>query len=178
MSAKRPPGPSTRSTSSSSSTGSAVTNAILMAIAVAWGLSLLVQRGRLTWPPYALLSSLATLAGCLALVGPVILFRSGDIQGSLGELVWLTAGISIWLFDIAGLLQGQWRTISWATPLSDRTLGLIVLAVLVAGWKCGLAQRNWSWTNVAGWMLSAFWIGMAVCSWITASPARASVARL
>ncbi len=140
---------------------------------MAWGLSLLVQRGRMTWPPYALLSSLATLAGCLALVGPIILFRSGEIQGSLGELAWLTAGILIWIFDIAAVLQGQWRTIPWATPLSDRTLGLMVLAVLVAGWKCGLAQRNWSWTNVAGWMLSAFWVGMAVCSWIMAAPGSA-----
>ena len=61
---------------------------------VGWGVSLLVQRGRLTWPPYALLSSLATLAGCLALVGPVILFRSVEIEGSLGELGWLTAGVS------------------------------------------------------------------------------------
>jgi hypothetical protein len=181
MSAKRPPGPSSRSTSTSStssSSGSAVTNAILIAIAVGWGLSLLVQRGRMTWPPYALLSSLATLAGCLALVGPIILFRSGEVQGSLGELAWLTAGISIWLFDIAALFQGQWRTIPWATPLSDRTLGLIVLAVLVAGWKCGLAQRNWSWTNVAGWMLSAFWVAMAVCSWIMASAGRPSMAAL
>jgi hypothetical protein len=178
MSAKRPPGPSTRSASSSSGSGSAVTNAILVAIAVSWGLSLLVQRGRLTWPPYALLSGLTTVAGCLALVGPVILFRSSEIQGSLGELAWLTAGVSIWLFDVVALFQGQWRTMAWATPLSDRTLGLIVLAVLVAGWKCGLAQRNWSWTNVAGWMLSAFWVAMAICSWIWTSSGRPSLATL
>ena len=124
----------------------------------------------------SLLSSLATLAGCLALVGPIILFRSGEIQGSLGELAWLSAGILIWILDIAAVLQGQWRTTAWATPLSDRILGLMVLAVLVAGWKCGLAQRNWSWTNVAGWMLSAFWVGMAVCSWFLAAPGRPSLA--
>lgn len=175
MSAKRPAGPSARSAPSS---GSAVTNAILIAIALGWGLSLLVQRGRMTWPPYALMSSLATLAGCLALVGPVILFRSSEMQGSLGELAWLTAGVSIWLFDIAAMIQGQWRTMSWATPLSDRTLGLIVLAVLVAGWRCGLAQRNWSWTNVAGWMLSAFWVGMAICSWVLSPSGRPGLAAL
>jgi hypothetical protein len=175
MSAKRAPANSPRT---SSSTGSAVTDAIMIAVALAWGLSLLVQRGRLTWPPYALLSSLATLAGCLALVGPIILFRTSEIQGSLGELAWLTAGVSIWLFDIAALVQGGWRTIPWATPLSDRTLGLIILAVLVAGWKCGLAQRNLSWTNVAGWMLSAFWVGMAACSWLMASPGRPSLVTL
>jgi hypothetical protein len=175
MSAKRNAGSTPRA---AASTGSAITNALLMAAALAWGLSLLVQRGRMTWPPYSLLSSLATLAGCLALVGPFILFRAGEIQGSLGELAWLTAGILIWTFDLAAVMQGQWRTIPWATPLSDRTLGLMVLAVLVAGWKCGLAQRNWSWTNVIGCLLSAFWVGMALCSWLMAVPGRPSLATL
>jgi hypothetical protein len=174
MSSKRPSVQSTRSTSS----GSAITNALLVGAALLWGLSLLVQRGRLTWPPYALLSSLATLAGCLALVGPVILFRSGEMEGSLGELGWLTAGLLVWIFDVMAILQGQWKTMHWATPLPDRTLGLTILAVLVAGWRCGLAQRNWSWTNVAGWMLSAFWVGMAMWSWLLAPSARASLATL
>ena len=175
MSAKRTAGTPPRAAGAS---GSAITNAILMAAALAWGLSLLVQRGRMTWPPYSLLSSLATLAGCLALVGPFILFRTGEIQGSLGELAWLTAGILIWTFDLVAIVQGRWRTIPWATPLSDRTLGLMVLAVLVAGWKCGLAQRNWSWTNVLGCLLSAFWVGMAVCSWLMTAPGRPSLATL
>jgi hypothetical protein len=160
----------------SASSASAITNALMIGAAMLGGVSLLVQRGRLTWPPYALLSSLATLAGCLALVGPVILFRAGEIEGSLGELGWLTAGLLIWILDIAAVLQGQWKTMQWATPLSDRTLGLTILAVLVAGWKCGLARRSWSWTNVAGWMLSAFWVGMAVGSWLLAPAARASLA--
>jgi hypothetical protein len=175
MSAKRNAAPTSRAGASS---GSAITNALLLAAALAWGLSELVQRGRLTWPPYALLSSLATIAGCLALVGPFILFRSGEMQGSLGELAWLTAGILIWTFDLVAVAQGRWRTIPWATPLSDRTLGLMVLAVLVAGWRCGLAQRNWSWTNVIGCLLGAFWVGMAVCSWLMAAPGRPSVAAL
>jgi hypothetical protein len=175
MSAKRTAGSSPRASTSS---GSAITNAILVATALAWGMSLLVQRGRLTWPPYSLLSSLATLAGCLALVGPLIFFRSGEIQGSLGELAWMTAGILIWAYDIAAVLQGQWRSLQWATPLSDRTLGLTVLAVLVAGWKCGLAQRNWSWTNVAGCLLSAFWVAMAICSLMLTAPGRPSLATL
>ena len=115
---------------------------------------LLVQKGRLTWPPYQLLSSLSTLAGCLALVGPLILIRSGEIEGSLGELMWLTGGLLVWFFDIEAVVQGHWKTMPWATPLHDRTLGLAILAVLLAGWKCGLADRNWSWTNVTGWLLS------------------------
>ena len=84
-----------------------MTNAILLTAALGWGFSLLIQRGRLTWPPLALLSSLSTLAGCLALVGPLILARSGGKEGSLGELVWLTGGLLVWLFDIAAALQGS-----------------------------------------------------------------------
>jgi hypothetical protein len=125
-----------------------------------------------------LLSSLSTVAGSLALVGPLILARSTEIEGSLGELGWLTAGLLVWLFDIAAVVRGQWGTIHWATPLSDRTLGLTILAVLMAGWKCGLAVRNWSWTNVTGWLLSAFWVGMALGSSLLLPAGRGSLARL
>jgi hypothetical protein len=146
----------------------AVTNALLLTAALGWGLSLLIQKGRLTWPPLALLSSLSTLAGCLALVGPLILARSGATGGSLGELVWLTGGLLTWLLDIVAVLQGSSRVLNWATPLGDRTMGLVILAVLVAGWRCGLANRNWSWTNVTGWVLGAFWVAMAAWSWLLA----------
>jgi len=154
----------------------AIANAALVASALLCGGVLLVQKGRLTWPPYELLSSLSTLAGCLALVGPLILIRSGEIEGSLGELLWLTGGLLVWFLDIEAVVQGRWKTMPWATPLSDRTLGLAILAVLLAGWKCGLAGRNWSWTNVTGWLLSAFWVGMAVCSWFLAPAWRAGLA--
>jgi hypothetical protein len=150
----------------SSPTNHAIINALLVVAALAWGAGLLIHRGRLTWPPYQLLSSLATLAGCLALVGPVILFRSGELEGSLGELLWLTGGLLVWIFDIAGLAEGQWRTIHWATPLHERTMGLMIMAVLLAGWKCGVASWNWSWTNVTGWVLAAFWVATAFGSWL------------
>ena len=96
---------------------------MLIGAALVWGAAHLFQRGRLTWPPYQLLASLSTLAGCLALVGPVILARSGEIEGSLGELMWLVGGFLVWVFDIEGVLQGRWQTIPWATPLSDRSDG-------------------------------------------------------
>jgi hypothetical protein len=143
----------------------AVGNAVLLVAALCIGLTLLVQRGRLSWPPLNLLSSLSTLAGCLALVGPVILARSASRDGSLGELVWLAAGLLVWLFDLATVLQGQARTLNWATPLGERPMGLFILALLLAGWRTGLAGRNWSWTNVFGWSLGLFWIGLAVASW-------------
>ena len=156
------------STRSASASNPAIANAVLIAAAVFACAAFLIERGRLTWPPYQLLSSLSTLAGCLALVGPLILIRSGEIEGSLGELMWLTGGLLVWFFDIEAVALGRWKTVAWATPLSDRTLGLVILAVLLAGWKCGLAVRNWSWTNVMGWILSAFWVGMAFCSWLLA----------
>ena len=147
-----------------------------MGAAVIFGAWLLVQKGRLTWPPYFLLTNLSTVAGCLALVGPFILIRSGEIEGSLGELLWLTGGLLIWFFDIEAALQGHWKTLPWATPLHDRTLGLAILAVLLAGWKCGLADRNWSWTNVTGWLLHAFWVAMAFSSWFLIPAARTGLA--
>ncbi len=164
------------STRTSSPANHAIANALIVATALLWGAGLLIQRGRVTWPPYQLLSSLSTVAGCLALAGPLILIRSGDIEGSLGELMWLTGGLLVWIFDIEGVAQGQWRTLQWATPLHDRTMGLMILAVLLAGWKCGMADWNWSWTNVTGWVLSAFWVGMAFCSWFLAPAWRASLA--
>ena len=88
--------------------------------------------------------------------------------------MWLTGGLLVWFFDIEAVLQGQWRAIQWATPLHERTLGLVILAVLLAGWKCGMADRNWSWTNVTGWLLSASGSGMAFCSWFLAPAWRAS----
>ncbi len=162
-------------TRTASPTNHAVANALLVGASLIWGAALLIHRGRLTWPPYELLASLSTLAGCLALVGPVILVRSGQIEGSLGELMWLVGGLLVWVFDFDGVMQGRWQTLHWATPLSDRAMGLTILAVLVAGWKCGMADRNWSWTNVIGWVLSAFWVGMAFSSWLLSPPWRAGL---
>ncbi len=159
---------SNSSSGAASPSDHALTNAILLMAALGCGLSLLIQRGRLAWPPVGLLSSLSTLAGCLALVGPLILARSGGRQASLGEMSWLTGGLLVWLFDLAAILQGQLKTMNWTTPLGDRTMGLTILAVLLAGWRCGLASRDWSWTNVIGWILGIFWVGLAAGSWLLA----------
>src|SRR5438270_12278554 len=171
MSAKRA---STNASGASGSPDHAIINTVLLLAALGWGLSLLIQKGRLTWPPVSLLASLSTLAGCLALAGPLILGRSGGGGGSLGELLWLTGGLMVWLFDLEAVLQGQAKSMSWVTPLSDRTMGLAMLAVLGAGWRCGLAGRGWTWTNVVGWALGLFWVGLALASWLltpSSSPA-------
>lgn len=161
MSTKRSGGKSSESTPDR-----AVFNALLVLAALGGGLSVLVQRGRLSWPPYELMAGVSTIAGCLALVGPFVLARPDAAKGGLGELLWMTAGILVWVLDAAAAAQGQWRTMSWTSPLGDRMMGLTILAVLIAGWRCGLAGRNWSWTNVAGWTLGFVWIGLALCTWI------------
>jgi hypothetical protein len=163
------------STRANSPSSQAIANAVLIVGALAWGTILLVQRGRLTWPPYALLGSLSTIVGCLALVGPPILARSAEGHASLGELAWLTGGLIVWLFDIEAALSGHWQANRWATPLQDRTMGLMILAVIVAGWRSGLSEWKWSWTNLTGWLLSAFWIGMAIASWFSTAGPRASM---
>ncbi len=149
--------------SSSPSSHQPLVNALLIGAAVAYGLWILVERGRVDWPPHHLLSGAYTLAGCLALVGPFVLARTQTTEGGgLGELLWMTGGILIWSYDILGALRGEWRTTAWATPLGQQALGMAILAVLVAGWRCGLGVRNWSWTNVTGWALGLFWVGMAL----------------
>ena len=146
-----------------------VVTTLLLLGAVGWAMGLLVHRGMLAWPPVRLLSSLATIAGCLALVGPIILARSGGkSSGSLGELIWMTGGLLIWIFNLVGVANGDLRSIDWATPLGPRTMGLIILAVLIAGLRSGLAGRDWSWTNVTGWALGLFWVGMAIATWALA----------
>ena len=152
--------------SDSSAPDRAIFNALMVLAALGGGLTVLVQRGRLAWPPYELMASLSTIAGCMALVGPIVLSRPDAAKGGLGELVWMTAGILVWVLDASSIVQGQWRTMSWTSPLGDRLMGLTILAVLVAGWRCGLAGRNWSWTNVTGWALGLLWIGLALGTWV------------
>ncbi|MFO0889566.1 MAG: hypothetical protein U0790_10565 [Isosphaeraceae bacterium] len=165
MCAKRASG---SSASAAGGSDPATGNAILLIVAIAAGLGLLVQRGRLSWPPIDLLSSLSIVAGCLALVGPPILARSASSNGSLGELVWLAGGLLVWLFDLSALLQGQARSLNWTTPIGERTMALTILAIFLAGWRCGLRGRDWSWTNVVGWSLGLFWVGLGAGSWLLA----------
>ena len=152
-----------RTGSGGTSAGSGpVFNAVLLGLALCYGLVLLVNRGRLNWPPNQLLSSLYTVAGCLAVVGPVVLARTVEGEAGLGELLWMTGGLLVWVFDAVAALRGQWQGTAWVTPLGTQTMGLTILAVLLAGWRCRVAGRNWSWTNVTGWILGLFWVGMAL----------------
>jgi hypothetical protein len=146
-----------------------VFNALLLLIALSYALWLLVSRGRLSWPPTELLAGASTLAGCLALVGPIVLFRRDASESGLGDLLWMTGGILLWVFDVAGLYQGGARSISWVAPMGSRAMGLTILAVLLAGWRLRggeMGGRPWSWTNVTGWVLGLFWVGLALASFL------------
>jgi hypothetical protein len=171
MSSRRPAARS----SESAANASPLANALVVGAALAAGVAILVTRGRLQWPPHQLLSSIFTVAGCLAMVGPIVMARGESGERGLGELLWMTGGLLVWVFDILALVRGQWRTMAWATPLGAQTMGLTILAVLLAGWRCRLVGRNWSWTNVTGWLLGLYWVGMAL---VTFLPQRSMVASL
>jgi hypothetical protein len=168
MSAKRAGAkvPSTSSTSAGFSP--ALANLLLVGAAVSYGLYLLVMRGRVSWPPHDLLASVYTVAGCLALVGPFVLARADSGERGLGELLWMTGGLLIWVFDAAAAVRGTWRLEAWATPLGYEAMGMTMLAVLLGGWRCRLGSRHWSWTNVTGWVLGLFWVAMAFTSLVPA----------
>ncbi len=137
-------------------------SSLILVGSVVYAVVLLVQKGRMSWPPYQLLASTFTLFGCVGLAGPLILARREPGQAFLGELVWLACGILILVYDLASISRGDWRTSTWPTPLSPQTLGLVALAVLLAGWRCGIAAKSWTWTNMLGLLLALFWVSMGV----------------
>jgi hypothetical protein len=145
----------------SSTTPPPLANALLLVVALGLGITTLVSRGRLTWPPTQLLASLYTVAGFLAMVGPIVLHRRDSTEIALGELLWMAGGLVVWVFDLASLARGEFRTASWSTPLGYQPMGLTILAVLLTAWRCKVAGTSWSWTNVTGWILGLFWVAMA-----------------
>jgi hypothetical protein len=166
MTAKRAPSKSPATSSHSASP--ALVNAVLLVGALGYGFWLLVSRGHVSWPPTQLLSNAYTLAGCLALVGPVVLLRGEGKPGGLGSLIWLTGGMLVWVFDLAAVARGDFRTATWATPLGTLPMGLTIFAVLLAGWRAQGGERNWTWTNVTGWVLGLFWILSAAATLVPA----------
>lgn len=145
-------------------------NALVVLVALAYGAWLMTTKGWMTWPPSGLLAAAFTISGCLALVGPIVLFRREAGDGGLGELLWLTGGILIWVFDIAAALRGEANGIAWATPLGARAMGLTILAVLLAAWRTHGDSRSWAWTNVTGWILGLFWVGLALGTLVPGAP--------
>ena len=150
-----------RGSAVSSNSSPPLANALLVGAALVFGVSRLVARGALAWPPWPLLAGLQTLAGCLALVGPIVLWKRGGGSATLGELLWTAGGMLLWIFNAAELARGgAWRisSISWTAPVTPSVMGMVIFAVLLAGWRCGLSGRGWQWTNLVGWALGLFWI--------------------
>jgi hypothetical protein len=137
-------------------------NTLIIAAAAAYAVYLLVARGRLDWQLDDFLTASYTLAGCLALVGPLVLLRPGVTAGNgLGDLAWLTGGLLVWVFNLANIAQGTPRPQAWVTPLSASTMGLTMLAVMLAGWRAR-GKGTLHWTNLTGWVLGLFWVGLGL----------------
>jgi hypothetical protein len=136
-------------------------NAVLVALAVAAACGLLVSSGRLSWPPRELLSGARILAGCLAAIGPLVLLRR-HAEAGLGDLLWLSGGLALWVFNLASLIAGQWNPRAWATPLPPQSFGLVLLVILIAGWRTLGTGKTWTWTNITGWILGTFWIAQGL----------------
>ncbi|WP_435022052.1 hypothetical protein TA3x_002706 [Tundrisphaera sp. TA3] len=143
-------------------------NALLIGAALSYGIGLLIARGRVSWPPHQLLANLFTVAGCLGLIGPILLGRSQSSSFGLGEVLWMAGGMVIWVHDLAALARGDLGTATWSTPLGYQPMGLIILAVLLAGWRCRIGGSQWTWTNVTGWVLGIYWVGMAATTLVPA----------
>lgn len=161
---------------SAAGSSSPALNVVILGSAAAYGLWLLVARGRMSWPPTDLAANIYTVAGCLALVGPFILLRRDGGESGVGDTVWLTAGVLLWVFNLAALVRGAGRLATVATPISPELMGLIILAVGVAAWRSRSGGgRSWAWTNVAGWGLGLFWVGLALAAFAPGNPVRVAM---
>jgi hypothetical protein len=153
-----------------------VLNAVWITLAVAGAFGILLWRGRMSWPPTELLASSFTIAGCLALVGPIVMARRDTSETGVGELLWMTGGLLIWFTNLIALVRGEYANHAWVTPLGATTMGVTTLAVVVAALRLQPGGgRNWTWTNVLGWLLGVYWVVMAVLALL---PARGTLVAL
>ena len=169
MPAKRAPAKLSAPTASASSPA---LNAALVGLASSYALWLLVSRGKVSWPPSDLLANIYTVAGCIALVGPLVLLRREGSETGVGDTLWLTGGLMVWIFNVAAMIRGEGKLASLPTPVASSTMGLVTLAVLVATWRARAGSRTWSWTNVTGWTLGVFWVGLAFATLMPGNPVR------
>lgn len=134
-------------------------NALLLAGSIGYAVHLLVQAGAMHWPPTELVQAGGTVAGCLALVGPLILWRGGSSgEASLGDLVWLNCGLLVWVCNLMAMSRGELPGKSWVTPVEPGLMGAFTIACVVASWKGARARWVWSWTSVVGGLLCTFWV--------------------
>lgn len=155
-----------KSTSSRSvATGSSAQpmwNAAIMGVAIVAAFWLLVASNRLSWPPRELLAGATTLAGCLALAGPLVELRRGEQERGVGDLAWLASGFLLWVFNLVAAFHGAPRGWNWTNPVGTRSMGLTMLAIVLAGRFHTRGGAQWTWTNILGWSLAVFWIGVGL----------------
>ena len=163
---------SARPAAIAASPASPLVNATLLAAAASYALWILVARGRVSWPPSDLIASVYTLVGCLALVGPVVLVRRLAPESGVGDTLWMVGGLLTWVFNLAAIIRGESRLATIATPIASSTMGLVILAVMIASCRTRGGARSWSWTNVTGWGLGVFWVGLAGATLLPGNPLR------
>jgi len=84
-------------------------NFLILSVALLLFLRVSVRQGWISWPPSNLAAILTALAGWVAIAGPLVLFRHEEQTGAmgLGDRVWITTGIVIWLRFLQGVSTGR-----------------------------------------------------------------------
>lgn len=172
--------PSKRSASKPGPSGpsgapSPLLSAALVCLGVGHGLYLLVDRGAIGWPPSQLMGPASTLAGSVAMVGPIVLWKKvGGSDASVGDLVWMAGGLFLWLLDLSAIAEGRSGRMDWAVPAEPRVLGCFAVAVMVAGWTSGHARWAWTWSGITGSILGGIWVSRMVLELMGGGAAGAS----
>jgi len=141
--------------------GRPVANLAIMSLAIFFFGRLGITRGWIEWPPSNLGMMLAAFSGWVALAGPFVLFRYEENSGGmgLGDRVWMTSGMLIWLRFALELVSG--RVPSWngiATSVSPTELSVLAAASVLGGMLAKPKQTHWTWTNLMGWGIAMAWL--------------------
>ncbi len=155
-----------RSRPGPSSESAPLWNAVLVVGAIALAGYVLVVRGALSWPPHELTGSIGIVAGCLTLIGPLVLWgRRGEAGASLGDHAWMTCGVAAWLFALARWSIGGAPSLDWTAPVAPWVIGGVAASTACSGWRIAGLRPAWTWTGVLGASLAVYWVvaGLAEC---------------
>ena len=116
-------------------------------------------------PPNQLFASLGTVAGCLAMIGPICSIAA--THPTRDSASWVSDGGWPCRTDLRPrrLGPGELHSMYWATPLSYQPMGLTILAALISACCCtvraGRDERD-------GLDLGLFWVAMAASTLLPA----------
>jgi hypothetical protein len=77
----------------------------------------------------------------------------------------MVGGILVWLHSGLALLAGNFKLAAAPTPLSSQAMATVIGTVMIATWLLNGTGRSWTWTNILGWLLGGFWVGLGVASY-------------